>query len=258
MVEDQVINIKTKLKKIKIGIVSDTHFCCKYQQLSYVNKAYQDFHDKGITTVLHIGDMVDGDYRNRPDHIYSLFKIGASEQAEYIINNYPKVKGIRTYFIQGSHDATHIKNGGADIGRMIQQGRDDMFNLGICKANIIINKCDIQLLHPGGGSSYAFSYKPQKIVDSMMGGDKPNVLLIGHHHKNLYMMYRKIHILQVPSLEATTPFMTSMGLINDMGYDIIELYVDEIGNVQRFNVEYIPFYNTIKDDYKKARQLVIK
>jgi hypothetical protein len=43
-----------------------------------------------------------------------------------------------------------------------------------------------------------------------------------------------------------------------MGYDIIELYVDEIGNVQRFNVEYIPFYNTIKDDYKKARQLVIK
>lgn len=258
LADNNIFELKEKTKKIKLGVLGDTHLCCKYQQLSLINQAYTDFHNRGIKTVIHTGDMVDGDYKTRPDHIYSLFKFGATEQADYVIDMYPKVDGIKTYFIQGSHDTTHIKNGGADVGKMIASERKDMIDLGIYSGTLDINKCKIQVLHPGGGSSYAFSYKPQKIIDSMTGGEKPNMLLIGHYHKNLYMMYRNVHVVQVPSLEATTPFMVSNALINDMGYDIIEFEVNKDGNVVRFNIEHIPFYVAIKDDYKKCKKLVIK
>lgn len=255
--DDNEFVINEKSKVVKIGVVSDTHLCSKYQQLTLLNQAYTDFHSRGITTVLHIGDLVDGDYRNRPDHIYSLFKIGASEQAEYVIDNYPEIKGLNTYFIQGSHDTTHIKNGGADIGRMIDQQRKDLINLGIGQATFKLNNCEIEMLHPGGGSAYAYSYKAQKIIDSMSDNDKPNILLIGHFHKNLYMMYKNIHVVCVPSLEARTPFMTGNALINDVGYDVLEFTINEKGDVKKFNVEHIPFYKTIEDDYKKCKALKI-
>lgn len=254
---DNEYTLNEDTKVIRLGIVSDTHLCSKYQQLTLLNQAYMDFHNRGITTVLHVGDLTDGDYKNRPDHIYSLFRIGASDQADYVCEMYPKIKGLKTYFIQGSHDATHIKNGGADIGRMVSQERKDMINLGVGQATFKLNGCKIEMLHPSGGSAYAYSYKPQKIVDSMTGGEKPNILLIGHYHKNLYMMYRNIHVVCVPSLEARTPFMTGNALINDVGYDVLEFTVNKKGEVQKFNVEHVPFYNTIQDDYKKCKALRI-
>jgi hypothetical protein len=256
--EENRFEVIEKSKHIRLGVVSDTHLCCKFQQLSLLNKAYRDFHERKIVKVLHIGDMLDGDYRNRPDHLYDLFKIGATDQSDYASEMYPYVKGLITYFLQGSHDASHIKNGGADTGKMISRNRPDMINLGIGKAEFVINKCLIELLHPGGGSAYAYSYRPQKIIDSMRGGEKPKIELIGHYHKNMYMMYRNIHTVLVPSLEATTGFMTANALINDVGYDIIDFMVDSFGNIQRFTIEHIPFYNTIENDYKKAKQLVIK
>lgn len=255
--EDNDIKINTKDKVIKLGIVSDTHMCCEYQQLTLLNEAYKDFKSRKIKTILHIGDLSDGDYRTRPDHLYSLFKIGASQQAEYIADVYPKIDGTPTYFLQGSHDDTHIKNGGADIGKMISSVRPDMVNLGHGQAFFKINGITIELLHPGGGSSYAYSYKPQKIIDSIRGGEKPQIILIGHFHKNLYMLYRNINCLLVPSLEATTPFMTANALINDLGYNVIEFRINENKEIVSFKTEYIPFYKTIKDDYKKAKVLKI-
>lgn len=152
--EDNEIKIETREKLIRLGIVSDTHACCHYQQMSLLNTAYKDFYNRKIKTVLHVGDLSDGDYRNRPDHLYSLFKIGASEQAEYIADMYPRVNSMQTYFLQGSHDDTHIKNGGADIGKMISSVRPDMINLGHGQAFFKINGVNIELLHPGGGSCF--------------------------------------------------------------------------------------------------------
>ena len=40
----------------------------------------------------------------------------------------------------------------------------------------------IELIHPDGGSSYAISYKPQKIIEAMEGGTKP-LSIIGTFQK---------------------------------------------------------------------------
>ena len=83
----------------------------------------------------------------------------------------------------------HIKNGGIDIGRIIARERQDMTYLGQSNAKINLTpKCVLEINHPLDGASYAIS-SLQKLIDSMSGGDKPNILINGHHHKgNVYLL----------------------------------------------------------------------
>jgi predicted phosphodiesterase len=237
------------LKEIKIGIVSDTHIGSKQQQETLLNYAYNDFEERGITTVLHCGDITDG-LSNRPEHKYELFALGADEQAEYVINNYPEKKGIKTYFICGNHDGWHFKNGGFDIGKKIDSAREDMVYLGSQQATVIINNCKIRLFHPIDGSSYAYSYSGQKTMDAIRGGEKPNIMLVGHHHKQMYFVYRNIHYFEVPSFQAETPFIQGKRLSNDVGYWILNVEVDDLGNVIKMKPELTVFYKTIENDYQ--------
>lgn len=110
-----------ELKKIRQVWISDTHLCNEAQQLNLINKIYREAAERGIDTVLHFGDVLDGDYHNRPEHQYALFRLGATRQLEYLTNYYPKVEGIETYFITGTHDQTHCKNGGVFVGPAIEE-----------------------------------------------------------------------------------------------------------------------------------------
>ena len=96
--------VKYELTRISQIWISDTHFCNEAQQLNLVNQIYNEARNRGINTVLHFGDVLDGDYHNRPEHQYALFRLGSSRQLEYLVNYYPKVEGIDTYFITGTHD----------------------------------------------------------------------------------------------------------------------------------------------------------
>ena len=94
------------------------------------------------------------DYQEkRKSQRYDRFENGADEQAGYVIEMYPKISGITTEFIQGSHDETHKINGGATLGRMIALERKDMSYLGQDHADIDVNGVRVRLRHPGGGVS---------------------------------------------------------------------------------------------------------
>jgi hypothetical protein len=187
-------------------------------------------------------------YPQRGEQRYELFCQGFDEQAEYIIKNYPDE--VPTYFITGNHDSTHMINGGANIGKKIARERDDMHYLGSLQADVMLtDNCKMELRHPLDGSSYAVSYKPQKYVESIAGGEKPNLLLIGHYHKQGYFPYRNVHCVLMPALEAQTPFLRGKGLVSDVGGVIITLHVSDDGTINRFISEFISFYKPIKNDY---------
>ena len=98
----------------KLCVVSDTHFGNTQQQLHLLNEIYKEAYRREIDTVLHCGDLVDGDYSSvRKEQPKYLFLHGYDEQAGYACDMYPKVNGIKTYYILGSHDETHYKNGKA-------------------------------------------------------------------------------------------------------------------------------------------------
>lgn len=237
-------------KVIKFGVVSDTHMCSKYEQHTYLELAYDDFLREGITRVYHVGDLSEGWYQNRPGHIFELHKIGFDQQKDYIVKEYPSREGVETEIIGGNHDVTHIKNGGADIVAAVCKERSDMHYLGQSDAKVwLTDKIDMDLKHPDGGSSYAYSYRPQKIVESLPGGDKPRIILIGHYHKNFFMFYRGVFIICVPSFIRQTPFMKGLALVSDVGYVIIEIKANENGDIIELTPRFKMFYKMLTDDY---------
>lgn len=233
---------------IKFAVISDTHFGSKFVQITHLHQAYDEIQAEGITTVYHAGDITEGE-RMRPGHEYECYVHGADAHADEINKNYPKRDGITTYYILGNHDAAFIKHAGLDISRMID--RPDMKCLGFDLATINITpECKLELRHPAGGSAYAISYKPQKTLDSLFGGEKPHIMAIGHYHKAEYLFYRNVHCLQGGTLQGQSSFMKRMGLAAHVGYWVVTCHVNSDGQINRFLPEWRPFYKSIENDYK--------
>ena len=254
---------KNELTRISQIWISDTHFCNEAQQLNLVNQIYNEARNRGINTVLHFGDVLDGDYHNRPEHQYALFRLGSSRQLEYLVNYYPKVEGIDTYFITGTHDQTHAKNGGLFMGPAIERLRPDLHFMGDDKGIFSPKespKTIEEMYHPGGGCASSLSYKMQKYIDKMEPGCKPNILGSGHFHQSHMMAYRNVIAFLIPCLTAKTNFAIRQGLENTMGAYFVDMYVNQRGEIEMLEFEEKRFTpkDCKKDDFLKTKQLVLK
>ena len=175
---------------------------------------------------------------------------------------YPKVRGITTKYILGSHDETHYKNGQATVNSWISRCRSDMEYLGQDSAAITINGVKIFMDHPGGGSAQALSYKPQKRIEILESDYKPKILLIGHYHKSYSFVYRNVRGIEVPCLCAKTQFQQKQGLSNVVGAYFLNIYSDSKGNIQYFEPEEVIFrpnemWDEAGKDKNKVKKLVI-
>ena len=256
-----------ELTKISETWISDTHLCNEAQQLHMLNKIYEETARRGIKTVRHFGDISDGDYQNRPEHRYELFRLGLARQLKYIVDNWPRVEGVETILIDGNHDLTHNKNGGAILGELLEKYRPDIKWVGSERALVHPKdengnevKTDIEMLHPGGGCASSLSYRSQKYIDKMEPGSKPNVLGQGHFHQSHFLSYRNVIALLLPCLTAKSNFAVRQGLENTMGAYFINMYVNSKGEIEMFEFEEKRF--TQKDvkenDWERTRPLVLK
>lgn len=237
-------------KTIRFAIMGDTQFGSKYAQMTYLHNFYDLCEKEGIKNVYHTGDITDG-LKMRAGHEYELYENSADGQLEDVVNNYPCREGITTHFITGNHDASLYKHVGYDIGRAIALQRPDMNYLGRdCAVVHLTPNCTLELRHPWDGTAYALSYKMQKMIEAMESDSKPNILAVGHYHKAEYLFYRNVHALQTGCFQGQTPFTRGKGISVHMGGWIVTIRVDENGYIQGFAPEYIPYYYSIKDDYK--------
>ncbi len=244
------INIKRfEGNRYVFGLVSDTHLGSKFQQLSHLWSFYQLCKERGVEQVFHCGDLCEGDGSLYKGQMYEMFLHGTDAQAEYIIKNYPKMEGITTYVIGGSHDYSFHKSLGLDILRLIVDSREDIKYLGMQGAYIDMGKILIYLMHPDGGTAYALSYRAQKIIENFAPEGKPHLLFIGHFHRPCWLIgYRNVHALQLPCFQAQTPYLRGKGLQPFVGGMICEIVYNESGIVS-MKPEILPFYKIIQDDY---------
>ena len=237
-------------KTIKFAIIGDTQIGSKYAQLTYLHEFYDLCKKEGIKSVYHTGDLVDG-LKMRTGHVYELCDVSADDMRDDVIKNYPKREGITTYFISGNHDASIYKQVGYDICQAVANARPDMKYLGRdCAVVHITPKCTLELRHPWDGTAYALSYKIQKMIEAMESDSKPNILAVGHYHKAEYLFYRNIHALQTGCFQGQTPFTRGKGISVQMGGWLVSVRVDKDGYIQSFAPEFVPYYVSIKDDYK--------
>lgn len=244
-----MIRINTHEKELRFGIVSDTHLCAETERLEELTEAYHIFKREGINRVFHAGDITDGFnvYRGHENHIKCF---GTDKQAEYTIHNYPKIDGIDTFFITGNHDLKAYEKGGPDIGGLIVngltigsddegvkqvKGRTDLHYLGRYLARIVWNNNKIDLIHPDYGFSYAVSYAPQKYINELEPGTKPDVLVFGHLHRAFYMNYRNINLLMGGCFQGQNDYLKRKGIQPVRAAWIIEMSRD-----RKFRLDFKP------------------
>jgi len=223
MTEQQIQKIlnakKPRIRKVKIGkgnmlkvgIVSDTHLNSIHEKLGELHATYKFFKEHGVNTVLHAGDLTDGQgiYRGHENEIHTF---GADRQVQYFCDNYPKIDGIKTYFITGNHDDSFYKKSGVDIGSIIARKRQDMMYIGKYFGRIELDDVRFDLVHGDSGGAYALSYKSQKYAEQIASGNKPQVLIFGHWHLSLYFWYREMHIFNAGCYQGQTGYLLRKGL----------------------------------------------
>lgn len=239
------IKIDVPDSKVKFGVLSDTHFGHKAYQPKILDDAARRFGDESVDFVLHAGDVCEG-MSGRDGHIYELSHIGASEQMRYALHELNKIKQP-VYFITASqsHDGWFSSKGNAgfELGPELASKNRKLHFLGYDEADILLDSgLKIRLVHPGDGVAYALSYKLQRYVNSLSGGQKPNIIFEGHYHKAEYFFYRNIHCFDASTLEAQTVFMKKKGSPAMMGYWIVEADLNRRHGVVSLKPEFVPFY----------------
>lgn len=231
----------------KFGIVSDTHLGNHHAMEDQLQEAYEVFRREGVTSVYCPGNLLDGEKTYRGQE-YEIKVMGVENVVQYLARVWPKVPGITTYHVASStcHEGYYLKSAGVLIGKLIEMERPDMVYLGLDEADVVLHDSEarprLRIVHPGGGTGYADSYRPQKIVESYAGADKPAILAIGHYHKSGFYDIRDVQVIQAGCLETQTPFMRKRSLRAALGFWIVEVQFTEHGSLRRFRPEWFKYY----------------
>jgi hypothetical protein len=229
---------------IKFAITGDTHvgslYCAQDQFLAFL-RAAQDF---GASCVLHAGDILDG-WKVYKGQEFELRDVGFEAQIERL--QFLAMPDIPLMFITGNHDQSFKHLAGVGVGRAIEGATgweylgDEQATVRLCNPRAGMPDFTVGLYHLGGGTAYALSYKSQKLVESLEGGRKPNMAVLGHFHKAEFLpAYRNVAVLQAGSFQWQTPFMARMASPAHVGGWLVEVSPGETYN--RIKAEFIAFY----------------
>jgi len=250
------VSIKDE-EEFAIGFIADTHIGSKYERQDVLEALYDRFEQNGINTVFHGGNWIDGEARFNK---YDIYVHGVNDQVKNFIEKYPQRHGIKTHIISGDdHEGWFVQREHVNIGQVMEDaakryGRDDLIDLGYMERDIEFktNKGSsiVRVIHAGGGSAYATSYTSQKYVESLQGGEKPHIVLVGHYHKFNYAYARGVHVIQGGTTEDQTPFMRKKNIPAHLGGTILWLRQNERGIFTSVKVEWIPFFDKKFYSYK--------
>lgn len=242
-----------------LGLVADTHLACKEERLAELHTQYDLFAKEGIASVFHAGNIVDG-YVPRING-GSVYECSIDGQCQYVIDNYPRREGITTYFITGDDHEGWWQKEGFNFGGYLMYlagmaDRADLVYIGHVEADVELKvgksrrPTIMKIQHPGGGSAYARSYAPQKQLESLEGGEKPDILVQGHFHVSNYMSERNVHVVNLPGFEDQTIFARKKRLRMEVGGSILQFKVNpDDGSVTRCRVEITRYFT--RGYYKK-------
>jgi predicted phosphodiesterase len=107
-----------------------------------------------------------------------------------------------------------------------------------------LNGVRIGLHHGVGGPAYAESYKLQKYLEKIGGGQKPQIYILGQYHSALSMFCRNVFAFMPGCFQRPTDLSVRLGLPNTVGGWIVELEVenDKHHTIQTIKSEYVAYY----------------
>lgn len=224
---------------LTFGHITDTHMGGIYYQERYLTKALEECEKEGAQFIFHTGDLSEG-MSNRPGHIYELTHLGYSRQRDYCLEQCRQWTKP-WYMIDGNHDRWFEKGAGAYLVKDVCEALPNAAFLGSDMGTLTVNGVTFMLFHGEDTSSYATSYRLQKLVEAFTGGEKPNMLLAGHTHKQGYFFERHVHVLSGGALSVQSRWMRSKRLANHTGFWICRAWIGK-KSINKLQVTFYPFY----------------
>lgn len=234
------------------GVAGDKHIGSKYHRDDVLADLYRRFDDAGVDAIFDTGNWIEGDARfNRHD----LVAHGLHPQVALMAETHPRIEGVTTYAVWGDdHEGWCAQREGVDVGmyaeQVMQAAGHDWRNLGFMEAHVVLRNVNtgaevkVSIMHPGGGSAYATSYRPQKIVEAMEGGEKPVAIFMGHYHKLEALNVRNVWTLQSGCCQDQTPFMRKKSIEAHVGGSIVRIEQDPVsGALIGFAPEMVRYFN---------------
>lgn len=222
----------------RFGVMTDTHFGSKFFREDWYEGALAKFEEREVEFIIHAGDVTEG-LSNRAGHVYECSHIGYTAQKKEAERQLTKTD-IKKIIISGNHDRWFMKSAGANIVEDICTDIGAVF-LGDDEGIISIAGINIMAWHGEDGAAYALSYRVQKIVESLSGGKKPNILITGHDHKQGYFFTRNVQVIMGGCMQEQTPYMRGKRLAAHPGFWIITVTVND-GSIVEFAPTFFPYY----------------
>jgi len=243
-----VTSAKPKLKHtqhetghFKMLVLSDTHIGHSKFREDWFHHMVERAVKEKVDFAYHAGDILEG-MSGRGGHVYELEFVGFEAQfakACRLIESMP----FELRAITGNHDGWYAGKAdqGINVGHRLEEALPNFTYLGFDEADQVVENVKIKLWHGSDGGSYAVSYRSQKIVESLDGGDKPHILITGHDHKSIFYQTRNVHVIGAGTLCEQTGWMRGKKLAAHRGYWIVDVWSNESGLV-RIRPEWNPFY----------------
>jgi hypothetical protein len=235
----------------------DLHAASKYCRWDVREDLVRRAEAREAQAIFDTGNWIDGEASfNKHD----LEATGVEGQCKILAERHPKTH-LPIYAVAGDdHEGWYAQREGINIGKYAQmimrEHGHDWTDLGYMEAHIRLINCNtgkwqtLAVVHTGGGSSYAHSYRLQKIIESYDGGEKPGALLVGHLHKLLAGNDRNVWWVLTGCSQDQTPFMRKKSNSAHVGGAIVTLEQDpETGAILGCLPELLRYFNK---DYTNA------
>ena len=229
-------------QRVRIGVITDTHLGSVSMPPERMYQAFEEFRKEKVDFITHSGDVTEG-MSNRPGHIYELSHLGYDQQKALAIEVFSQWSDTDIYAIDGNHDRWFLKSNGAKIVSDIDNAVPNFHFIGHDEGSISLKgKATLWLWHGEDGNSYALSYRLQKILESLTGGEKPNAMHAGHTHKFVSIFERHVFCTSVGCMQSQTPWMRGKRIAAHVGFAIVDYWVNDRGICKMTHTWY-PFYS---------------
>lgn len=225
----------------RFAVMADTHLGHRQAREDWVLRAFEDMEEEGVEFILHVGDLVEG-MSGRPGHVYELSHTGFQAQIGCAADLFA-LAPVPIKAILGNHDLWFSGKGdaGVDVGAALALRMPGHFEcLGYHEADVVVNGIKVKLWHGMDGKAYAKGYRGQKIVETLPGGGKPHILLLGHAHDSAFFVTRNVCVFECGTFSLQSDFMRYTKKEACPGWWSIEVWGE--GEIQSIRPWWHPFF----------------
>ncbi|MEM2115986.1 MAG: hypothetical protein QXD62_00870 [Candidatus Woesearchaeota archaeon] len=239
--EREVPNISIPGKKFLYLYFSDAHIGNVGFSEGLFKKMIKAIRQYKPDFVVFCGDLVE--YPKSKEEFSEINYISSKKLIEYVSNLLQEID-MNIYAINGERDMLFNQKyeETLNLEKSLMENTKNYHFLGDLEGSLIINdSIKIMLAHPKDQPAYTTSYKLQKLIASLRGGEKPHILHLGHYHQVLRYQARSVEGILSGTLCGQTLYMKNKKIPAAMGFGIVKVkysgkHIEEISHT------FIPHY----------------